>query len=155
MRKRLAVLLMLLLIGAGLAPSPIADAGPGGKPEVYNHVTAAGAALDRLVHQTYDSKWQVIDISDRDGTYTPPRLQVGPPPRPVLDAKGAAIQGKVMAFFIIAQDGHVQDPVIVQASDPRLGPAVFTTVVGWVFEPARFNGRIVAVTGGEEFDFAP
>jgi hypothetical protein len=155
MRKPRALLMMLLLMGAGLVPSPGAGARASGKPEVYNHVTAAGAALDRLVHQTYDSKWQVIDISDRDGTYTPPRLKVGPPPRPVLDVKGVAIQGKVMAFFIIGQDGHVQDPVIVQASDPRLGPAVFTAVVGWVFEPARFNERIIAVTGGEEFDFAP
>jgi len=155
MQKRPALLVMLLILAGVVGAAAHGAAAAEGAPEVYNHITESGAALDRLVHQTYDGARRVIDIPARDGAYTPPRLKSGAPPGPVLDAKGAAIQGKVILLFIVEKDGHVQDPVIVQASDPRLGSAAIAAVGGWLFEPARFNGRVAAVTGGEEFNFAP
>ena len=153
MRTCVTLSVMCLLLGVSLAGVGAAGEGSGGKPEVYNHVTGASSEMDRVVHATYESRWRVIDISERDGTYTPPRVKDARAPLPVFDVKGDAVRGKVLAFFIIGPDGRVQDPVIIQASDPRLGPPVLATLANWTFVPARFKGEAVAATGGEEFNF--
>ena len=152
-RRMLAALLMLMAV-ASPSPSAAADE-KAGKSEVYNHVTGSAPGLDRLVHQVYDATRRVIDVSDREGAYVAPQIQIGPAPRPVVDAHGTPIQGKVTVFFIVKADGHVEDPMIVQASDRRLGPSVLEALAGWVFDPARWKGQAVAVTAGEEFTFVP
>lgn len=123
------------------------------KPVVFNHITQAGARFDRLVHQTYDTEFKVVDFSDLDGVYVPPQLVFGPRPAAPVDEKGAPIEGTVVVFFIVTTEGGVAKPVIINSSDPRLNPGVLETLAGWEFEPARVNGRQASTTAGEEFDF--
>ena len=122
------------------------------KPVAFNHITQAGAALDRLVHQTYDTDFKVVDFSDLDGVYVPPQLVFGPSPTAPVDEKGVPIEGKVVVFFIVTMEGRVEKPVIINSSDPRLNRRVLETLAVWTFEPARVNGRQAPTTAGEEFD---
>jgi TonB family protein len=139
---------------AGLTTSRALSAQtPPEKPVVYNHITQAGAALDRLVHQAYDAEFKVVDFTDRDGVYIPPQLAVGLRPAAPLDGNGAPIGGRVVVFFIVTTEGRVAKPVIIDSSDPRLNPGVLDALAGWAFEPARVNGRQTSTTAGEEFDF--
>jgi len=122
------------------------------KPVVFNHITEAGAALDRLVHQTYDAEFKVVDFSDLDGVYVPPRPANVPRPGNPVDEKGAPIEGKIVVLFIVTTEGRVVRPVIINSSDPRLNRPVLETLAVWTFEPARVNGRQASTTAGEEFD---
>lgn len=122
------------------------------KPVVFNHITQAGAALDRLVHQTYDADFKVVDFSDLDGVYVPPRPVNVPRPGNPVDEKGAPIEGKVVVFFIVTTEGRVVKPIIIDSSDPRLNRRVLETLAVWRFEPARVNGRQASTTAGQEFD---
>jgi len=146
-----------VIAGGALAvlttPPAVSAQTPPEKPVVFNHITEAGAAFDRLVHQTYDAEFKVVDFRDLDGVYIPPKLVVGPKPAAPLDEKGAPIEGKVVVFFIVTTEGRVAQPVIINSSDQRLNPGVLEVVAGWAFEPARVNGRQASTTAGEEFDF--
>ncbi len=157
--RRTLVLIILavgLMVGApGIgAPRSAAAAQPGAeKPVIYNHVLEPGAALDQLVHQTYDATFQVVDFTDRDHIYIPPHLMAGAPPSAPVDASGKVIEGKVDAFFIITAAGQVAHPVVISSSDPRLSAAVLEALAHRVYAPARIDGWNVATTAGEEFAF--
>ncbi len=125
---------------------------PAEKPVVYNHITESGAALDRVVHRTYEAEFKVVDFRDQDGVYFPPQLKYGFPPKAPADSRGVPITGKVVVIFIITKEGRVVKPVIIQSTDRRLNPRVLEALDQWAFEPARVNGRDVSTTGGEEFD---
>jgi TonB family protein len=157
-RRLLAPFAISAFIAAGAlvvltTPRAVSAQTPPEKPVVFNHITQAGAAFDRLVHQTYDAEFKVVDFTDLDGVYIPPQPVVGPKPAPPVDEKGAPIEGKVVVFFIVTTEGRVAQPVIINSSDPRLNPGVLEAVAGWTFEPARVNGRQASTTAGEEFDF--
>ena len=125
---------------------------PPEKPVVYNHITEAGAALDQLVHQTYEAEFKVVDFRDQDGVYVAPQLKYGFPPKAPFDSKKVPIEGRVVAVFIVTAEGRVAKPVILQSTDRRLNSAVFAALDQWEFVPARIDGRNVSTTGGEEFD---
>ncbi len=120
---------------------------------VYNHILEPGAAMDRLVHQTYDAGFQVVDFTDRDHIYMPPRLAEAAPPIAPLDDTGKAIKGTVEALFIVTAEGRVLNPVVITSSDPRLNAAVLESLSGRTYRPARIDGWNVAATAGEEFTF--
>jgi len=122
------------------------------RPVVFNHITQAGAAFDRLIHQTYDTEFKVVDFSDLDGAYVPPRPVNDPRPAAPLNKKGAPVEGKVVVFFIVTTEGRIVRPVIINSSDLRLNRRVLETLTVWTFEPARVNGLQASTTAGEEFD---
>ncbi len=153
--RMLIVLAVGLVLTHGGAGAAVAAQSGTGKPLVYNHVLEPGAAMDRLVHQTYDARFHVVDFKDGDHVYIPPRLAAGAPPTAPADTGGKLIEGKVTAFFIIAATGRVADPVIISSSDPRLNPAVLDALAVRVYEPARIDGWNVATTAGEEIAFPP
>ncbi|MFI5340391.1 MAG: energy transducer TonB [Candidatus Methylomirabilales bacterium] len=125
---------------------------PSEKPVVYNHITQAGAALDPLVHQTYDAEFKVLDFSDRDGVHVPPQLKRGFVAKAPVDDKGVPIEGRMVVFFIVSTEGRIVHPVIVGSAVPRLNLGVLEALAQWELEPARINGRDVSTTAGEEFD---
>ncbi len=133
-------------------PATAAQSEPG-KLLVYNHVLEAETAMDRLVHQTYDASFQVVDFTDQDHVYIPPRLAEAARPNAPLDNTGKAIKGTVQAFFIVTAEGRVLNPVVITSSDPRLNAAVLESLSGRMYRPARIDGWNVAATAGEEFTF--
>jgi TonB family protein len=156
-RRVLAPVLVALVIAVdALAiwkpPREVSAQTPPEKPVVYNHITEAGAAMDQLVHQTYDAAFKVVDFSGQDGIYVPPELRRGSLPKVPVDDRGVPIEGKVVVFFIISTEGQVVDPVIVRTTDLRLNLGVLEAVGQWAFEPARVNGQAASTTAGQEFD---
>jgi len=147
MRIASGVLIGVLLLFGGSA----ARAQDLHKPLVYNHLTDAGADMDRLVHATYDNAFTIVDFSDRNSIYVPPHVLYGPQPTVPPAEAGAQLAGTVVVFFIITPDGLVTQPVVVNSSEPRLNPGILVTLSRWIFTPARVNGRPVAVTAGREF----
>ena len=147
MRIACGVLVVVLWLFGG----PAAHAQESHKPLVYNHLTNAGAGMDQLVHATYDDAFTIVDFSDRDGIYLPPHVLYGPQPSVPAAEVGAQLAGTVVVFFIITPDGLVAQPVVVNSSEPQLNPGILKAINGWIFTPARLNGRPVAVTAGQQF----
>ncbi len=139
-------------LATGWSPSVPHAQAPPEKPVVYNHITGVGSALDRVVHQTFEGEFKVIDFANRDGTYVPPTLKTGSQPTAPLDANGAPIEGTVVVLYIVSADGWVLRPVVIQSTDPRLDYRVLETLANWRFEPGRVEGRAVSTTAGQEFD---
>lgn len=76
-----------------------------------------------------------------------------PPIYPVF-AKDAGIQGTVTVQALVGKDGTVHDATITQ-SIPGLDDAAIAAVRQWVFEPAKANGKPVAVWFPVQVDFLP
>ncbi len=156
-RRLLAFLVMPLciiscILTASRSPSAAHAQTLPNKPLVYNHITRAGAALDQLIHQTFDAEFEVVDFSDLDGAYVPPELKSGAPPSAPLDEKGVPVEGKVVVFYIITTEGRAVKPVVIRSTDPRLNPGVIEVMAGWTFEPARVKGQIASTTAAQEFE---
>jgi TonB family protein len=58
-------------------------------------------------------------------------------PRYPEDAKNERRQGSVTVYVLVASDGTVHDPVVVQTAGQSLDYAVITAVRRWQFEPAK------------------
>ena len=125
---------------------------PADKPVVYNHITYAGAAMDQLVHQTYDAEFSIIDFSDADGAYAPPHLKTGSLPRVPFDERGAPVEGQVVVFYIVTSEGRAIKPVVVRSTDERLNQRVIEAMTDWAFDPAQVRGKFASTTAAQEFD---
>jgi len=75
----------------------------------------------------------------RGGCLTPslPKIKEKVTPRYPEDAKREHRQGSVGVYVMVASDGSVQDPVVVQTAGQSLDSAVVAAVRRWQFEPAK------------------
>lgn len=75
----------------------------------------------------------------RGGCLTPslPKLKEKVIPSYPEDAKHEFRQGSVAVYVLVASDGTVHDPVVVQTAGQSLDSAVVTAVRLWQFEPAK------------------
>lgn len=75
----------------------------------------------------------------RGGCLTPslPKIKERVVPRYPEDAKRERRQGSVSVYVLVANDGTVHDPVVVQTAGQSFDSAVVTAVRRWQFEPAK------------------
>lgn len=63
--------------------------------------------------------------------------------------------GEALVEFTIGEDGKTRDIKVIESSAPYFGGHSAHAVKGWVFEPARRNGKPVAATVRQSFGFSP
>jgi protein TonB len=79
-----------------------------------------------------------------------PRRLSGDAPIYPFSASMANQPGVAVVRFTIGEDGKTRDIIVVRASAPYFGAHTAYAIKHWVFEPARKNGRPVAVTVEQE-----
>jgi TonB family protein len=69
--------------------------------------------------------------------------------------KSERIPGSASVAFTISADGKVENPNVVESSQPAFGEAALQTLKWWRFVPAVKNGRPVASAARLPFNFTP
>ena len=63
--------------------------------------------------------------------------------------------GSAQVEFTIGEDGKTRDIKVIKSSTPYFGGHSAFAVKDWLFEPARKDGKPVAVTVRQDFSFTP
>jgi protein TonB len=90
-----------------------------------------------------------IEPPDADGTFVRPRLISDPQPEYPRPARMSRIEGTVIVQALIAETGRVSVEAVETGDGPgqeALGEAARSAIRRWKFEPARLDGRPIAVT---------
>ena len=148
--KSLALLLAVLMfvVSPALAQKPKSGSG---RPKVYNHITSAGSPFDKIIRETFATKFDLVDLSDSDG-YTRPKLIAGAIPTTAKSELGLPLKGYVLAAFIVATDGRVTNEVILRSTDERLHATILNAMRKWRFEPALRKGIAISTTAVQVFE---
>ena len=80
-----------------------------------------------------------------DEGITPPRVVTRSAPEYPASAKAAKITGVVVMETVIEADGTISSVKVLRSPHPDLGDAAVKAVREWRFEPARKDGKPVAV----------
>jgi len=62
-------------------------------------------------------------------------------------------RGAVVVQFVVAKDGTVKDPVVIQTNNPGFNEAAIDAMMKWRFEPGRKLGEPVNVRMQQSFEF--
>ena len=143
----------LTTLSAAVFSAALALAGTEARPVVYNNAQGDGdAGLDRAIKEAYSARFTIVDIRSSDG-FAEASATEGSLPTAAAAETGEPLAGYVLAAYIVGADGLVADPVILKATDARLGPVAIEAMSHWRFSPGRLNGQAVATTAAQEFTF--
>ncbi len=87
------------------------------------------------------------------GGVSAPRLLYDPEPEYSEEARKAKYQGTVVLWVIVGTDGRAHDVQVARTLGMGLDEKAIQAVRTWKFEPARLNGRPVAVQINVEVNF--
>ncbi len=128
-----------------LAPPPEArvDAGTGVEGTDSGTQTGTTEGVGPLAPPTavipaVDRPYEVHEVDQQ------PRVRIGPEPLYPPFAREAQIEGLVVVRALIGRDGKVEEANVVR-SVPLLDGTALEAVRRWTFDPARVDGRTVAV----------
>ena len=123
------------------------------KPVAVNLVPkAAGAAYDKI-RETFGKFYAIVDIAPEDPAFTPPKL-LNLSQR--LSAEGEqSPAGEARVVYLIAADGTVLLPALVEATTPSMGASLLESVARSRFSPARYQGKPVTAIGGQQIEVRP
>jgi hypothetical protein len=125
------------------------------KPVVYNNLDGDGSAeLDRAIKAAYSARFTIVDTGSSSG-FAEPNPTQGSLPTTAATESGEPLAGYVLAAYIVNADGLVSDPVILKTTDARLSEVAIAAMSHWRFTPGRLNGKAVATTAAQEFNFGP
>ena len=100
-----------------------------------------GARLDRI--RAAPDDWD--DQLPPGAPVQPPRKLRSTPPRYPYAKKVACLENAIVIETIIDRDGMLQRPRPASTNDPVLSFAAMDALRDWRFQPARVNGRPIAV----------
>lgn len=87
------------------------------------------------------------------GDVIAPRAVYAPDPEYSEEARGAELQGQCLLWMVVGADGKPRDVRIARSLDPGLDEKSIEAIRTWRFEPARKDGRAVAVQINVETSF--
>ena len=143
-----SVLPVLVALWMGAAAAMAAE-----KPTVYNHIIGESSALDAHVRAALSPKFKIVDVRKSEG-YVPAKVTAGRLPRIARTDAGEVLGGSVLLAYVVTVEGRVAEPVVLKSSDKRLNRFVTGAVDEWRFAPATLEGKAIASTAAQEFDFA-
>jgi hypothetical protein len=162
--ERLRPSLSAGVLAAGLARLALAEAGLGRKEEAVWHwqvaqaldrntlpeaaLRTSGAAGELLSRHPLRPAGQAppnLEVHSLGGTVEPPHRIEGELPKPSPALRALSVPLWIRAQLVIDTEGRPREPVILGTSLPGMAFEVLEAVRGWRFEPARKEGRPVAV----------
>ena len=117
---------------------------------VFNRITPESMEIDAAAKKAYGCRYIFADVF---GGLERAKPIAGGLPKAPTGPDGKAKTGKVVVDYIITTAGVAADPVVVESSDPQLTSVALTAMQEWRFQPAVFNGRVVASLAAQEFPF--
>ena len=88
---------------------------------VYNHTTPAGAHVDALVHQYYQTNFKIVDINGQG--FVPVKAAAGTTlPDEARTDTGEKLAGSVLVVYLITDQGRVIYPIVVESTDAATQP---------------------------------
>ena len=118
---------------------------------VFNRITPESMNIDVAAKTAYGCRYIFADVF---GGLERARPIAGGLPDTPIGSDGKLKTGKVVIAYIITREGLAADPVVIEGSDPQLTSIALTAMQAWRFQPALFNGRVVASLAAQEFQFA-
>jgi hypothetical protein len=119
---------------------------------VFNRITPESMDIDVAAKTAYGCRYIFADVFG--GLERAKPIAGGLPDTP-MGSDGKPKAGKVVVAYIITREGLAADPVVIESSDPQLTSVALTAMQAWRFQPAVFNGRVVASLAAQEFPFGP
>jgi TonB family protein len=87
------------------------------------------------------------------GGVMPPEPVYMPNPKYTDKARKMKLNGSVTVAVIVTPEGTVRDPKVIKSLDKDLDKQALAVVSTWKFEPAKKDGKTVAVHLKVEVDF--
>jgi periplasmic protein TonB len=113
-------------------------------------MTVALAVFRPLNGQTSENDEPVFDLGDG---ITPPRVIHQVNPKPDSGTRGFRITGEVLIALIVSSRGLPVNVHVVRSVDGEIDASAVEAVRQWRFEPARKDGKPVAVRVTVEIRF--
>lgn len=116
-------------------------------------------ADNRLREPAQDGQLAAEELADRPGVFErasaaePPRVVRLPDPEYPRAARAAGLAGAVILQVLLDRQGQPRSPVIVESPAPPLAWAAAEAVRQGRYEPARLDGRPIAVYYDIRIDF--
>jgi TonB family protein len=104
---------------------------------------AEALSKDQREHETEAER--TARLAKKDGSLTPPYPMVKVDPKYSPDAVREKVEGEVILYCIIRETGAMTDLQLVESLDKRLDANAREAFAKWKFEPARKNGKPIAV----------
>jgi hypothetical protein len=117
---------------------------------VFNRITHESMDIDAAAKAAYGCRYIFADVF---GGLERAKPIAGGLPQPPIGPDGKPKSGKVVVAYIITREGVAADPVVVESTDPQLTAVALSAMESWRFQPAAFNGRVVASLAAQEFPF--
>lgn len=102
------------------------------------------SVLDRMIAK------RIASLQD-----APPQPFIGPAPEYPEKFYKTKVQGRAVVHLHIRPNGAVQDPELVEASDPAFGESALNALRRWRFLPRVKGGHPVATSATMPIDFTP
>ena len=99
-------------------------------------------------HQVINGSGQVLGANDHM-----PKIISMPPPVYPTELVQAGVKGIVVVEFVVAKDGSVNSPKIIESPDPRLSVFAEAAVLKFKCEPGIKNGEAVACRMRQPVEF--
>ncbi len=106
---------------------------------------AAGVTLDPWRYREPAAAGAMPTLEARDPAITPPRKKRGEVPAYPTAKRFACVRGPIVVGTTIDEEGRLGSPRLLSAVDPVLGLSALDAIRDWRFEPARRDGKPVAV----------
>jgi TonB family protein len=103
----------------------------------------------RQESQKQESEEPVYDVGPG---VTPPRVVRQVPPK-YSGSRGVRVVGSVTISLVVTAQGFPKDPQVVKSLDKDVDQSALDAVRQWRFDPARKDGKPVAVRIALEIDF--
>jgi hypothetical protein len=124
------------------------------KPVVVNHISDQRTKIDDLIHKHFGKLYEVVDVSDREHAYVPPKgiYGFGAPPAPVY-VEGRCIRGNVLILHVITIEGLVASPYVARFTDPFLSKFAIERMSEKRFRTAQLDGKSVSSIAATRITF--
>ena len=153
MRCHVTTLLLLFASASLTAARAAEDAPETTRPIAVNLIPRSAEAAYPKIREAYGALYSIVDVKEDDPELTPPKVATLSQNFSAIGEQPAA--GEAMVVYVIATDGTVLLPVLVNATDATVGAALLESAARTRFAPARYHGEPVTAIGGQQLRVRP
>ncbi len=153
-RTRMAPAALFLAFAALLPAAGVADETPtAAKPIAVNLIPGTAENIRAKIREAYGGLYSIVDVAENDPELVAPKLLTLSQHVSTIDKQTPA--GEATVVYLIAADGTVLLPLLIDASDAAVGAALVESAARSRYTPARYRGDPVVAIGGQQLRVRP
>ena len=131
--------------------SPSASAAD--KPTVFNHISGQRTETDQALDEHFDSMYSVVDFTDQDHSYLPPRAvaPLGSAEPQYVDNR--CVSDSVLVAYVITTEGTSASAYAFKFTNPALAKVAVQRTTQARFQPGRLDGKVVSTLAASRVSF--